>query len=126
MPDLARLIAIMIARRDNPALRGETIRQMLSNAATRHGHGFDVTRGRGDGSYFCFKGGALASSWSLLQLDGDVGFCVVWSGGVPPDRFRWSPMLPTVMQEARRARWSEDLFPQFGMPSLAQRKTRLD
>ena len=74
---------------------------------------------RGDGSYLAFKGGALASSWSLLQIDGDVGFCVVWSGGVPPDRFRWSPMLPTVMSEARRARWSEDLFPQFGMPSLA-------
>jgi CubicO group peptidase (beta-lactamase class C family) len=119
MPDLARLIAIMIGRRDNPALRGDTIRQMMANAALRHGHGFDVTQDRGGGSYLCFKGGALASSWSLLQLDGDFGFCVVWSGGVPPDRFRWSPMLPTVMREARRARWSDDLFPQFGMPSLA-------
>ena len=119
MPDLARLIAIMISRRDNPALRGDTIQQMLSNAATRHGHGFDVARDRGDGSHFCFKGGALASSWSLLQLDGDFGFCVVWSGGVPPDHFRWSPTLPTVMREARRARWGEDLFPHFGMLSLA-------
>ncbi|HEY1545514.1 MAG TPA: serine hydrolase domain-containing protein [Xanthobacteraceae bacterium] len=118
MPDLARLIAIMLERRDNPALRGDTIRQMLANAAKCHGHGFDVAQDRGNGSYLCFKGGALASSWSLLTLDGDFGFCVVWSGGVPPDGFRWSPLLPTVMREARRARWSEDLFPQFGMPSL--------
>jgi len=119
MPDLARLIAIMIGRRDNPALRGDTIRQMMANAATRHGHGFDVAQDRGGASYLAFKGGALASSWSLLTLDGDFGVCVVWSGGVPPDRFRWSPMLPTVMREARRARWGEDLFPQFGMPPLA-------
>jgi CubicO group peptidase (beta-lactamase class C family) len=119
MPDLARLIAIMISQRDSPALRGDTIRQMLSNAVSRHGHGFDVAQTRGDGAYLAFKGGALASSWSLLQLDGEFGFCVVWSGGIPPDRFRWSPMLPSVMHEARRARLSEDLFPHFGMPSLA-------
>jgi CubicO group peptidase (beta-lactamase class C family) len=119
MPDLARLVAIMISRRDNPALRGDTIRQMLSNAAIRHGHGFDVAQDGGDGSYLCHKGGALASSSSLLQFDGDFGFCVVWSGGVPPDQFHWFPTLPTVMREARRAQWTDDLFPQFGMPSLA-------
>jgi CubicO group peptidase (beta-lactamase class C family) len=119
MTDLARLIAIMISRRDSPALRGDTVREMLSNAATRHGHGFDAAADRGNGAFKCYKGGSLPSTWSLLQFDGDFGFCVAWSGGVPEKDASWYPNLPTVMRIARREKWGDDLFPEFGMPSLA-------
>lgn len=116
--DLARLVAVMISRRDTPALRGDTIRTMLANAAARKGHGLDGAKDHGDGSFYGYKAGVLSSAWSALQFDGDLGFAVAWSGGVPADDVKWYPNLPPVMNVARHVAWGDDLFPQFGMPSL--------
>lgn len=119
MTDLARLLAILSSRRDTPAIRGQTVTMMLANAAARRGHGFDGAKDKGDGTFVAFKGGSLPSTWGALQFDGDLGFVVAWSGGIPPDKANWFPNLPTVMAAARRAPWGDDLFPQFGMASLS-------
>ena len=122
MPDLARLIAILISGKDSPALHRSTALAMLANAAVRRGHGFDGAQARGEDAYHAFKFGVFSAAWSVLQFDGDLGFCVTWSGGIPNDWAgewtKWSPNLPTVMAHARQTAWGDDLFPQFGMASL--------
>jgi len=119
MTDLARLIAVMIARQDTPALRRDTMRLMLSNAAARRGHGLDAAKDRGNDAFYGYKAGVLSSAWSVMQFDGDIGFAVAWSGGIPENDVNWFPNLPTIMTIARRTAWGDDLFPQFGMPSLS-------
>jgi hypothetical protein len=69
--------------------------------------------------FYGYKAGVLSSAWSVMQFDGDFGFAVAWSGGVPENDVNWFPNLPSVMTIARRAAWGDDLFPQFGMPSLS-------
>lgn len=118
MPDLARVIAILIDTRDNPALRRDTLRQMLANAAQRHGHGLDVAKDLGDDRFYGEKGGALSTSWNVLQMNGEYGFALCWAG-VPDRDVHWYPDFPAVMNAARRIDWgATDLFEQFGMQSL--------
>jgi CubicO group peptidase (beta-lactamase class C family) len=118
MPDVARLIAILINQKDNPALRRDTLRQMLANAAARHGHGFDVAKDLGEDRFYGQKEGALSTSRNVLQMHGEHGFALCWAG-VPDADVRWYPDFPAVMSIARRAKWGEaDLFEQFGMAPL--------
>jgi CubicO group peptidase (beta-lactamase class C family) len=116
--DLARLIAILIDRKDNAAIRRETLTGMLGNAVTRHGHGFDVAKDLGDGRFYGQKGGALSTSWNVLQINGDYGFALCWAGVTDAD-VHWYPDFPALMNIARRADWKDaDLFGAFGMPAL--------
>jgi CubicO group peptidase (beta-lactamase class C family) len=118
MPDVARLIAILIDQRDNPALRRDTLREMLTNAAKRHGHGFDSAKDLGEGRFYGQKGGALSTSRNVLQLRGEFGFALCWAG-VPDADVNWYPDFPALMSIAHRVKWSDaDLFGEFGMKSL--------
>jgi CubicO group peptidase (beta-lactamase class C family) len=123
--DIARLIAIMIDQKDNPALKRATITSMLSDGAAltaagmgRAGYGFDALFNQGGGNFYGQKGGSLASSGNVLELNGQWGFALCW-GGKATAATSWYPDYPTVMNIAKNAAWgSADLFPQFGMPSL--------
>lgn len=116
--DVARLIAILIARKDNAALRRDTLREMLTNAARRRGHGLDAAKDLGEDRFYGQKGGALATSWNVLQLRGELGFALCWAG-VPDADTKWYPDFPALMSIAHRVKWSDaDLFGEFGMASL--------
>lgn len=118
MPDLARLIAILIAEKDNPALRRDTLRQMLTNASTGRGHGFDSAKNLGEDRFYGQKGGALSTSWNVLQMHGEYGFALCWAGVPDPD-VRWYPDFPAVMNIAHRTKWGDaDLFGELGMTPL--------
>jgi CubicO group peptidase (beta-lactamase class C family) len=118
MTDLVRMIAILIDTKDNAALRRDTLRQMLANAAQRHGHGLDVAKDLGNDRFYGQKGGSLSTSWNVLQMNGDYGFALCWAG-VPDPGVRWYPDFPAVMNVARRIDWgTTDLFEQFGMRPL--------
>jgi CubicO group peptidase (beta-lactamase class C family) len=118
MSDVARLIAILIDQKDNAALRRDTVRQMLTNAATGRGHGFDSAKILGEDRFYGQKGGALSTSWNVLQLRGEYGFALCWAGVPDPD-VKWYPDFPAVMNIARRVKWDDvDLFEQFGMKTL--------
>ena len=123
--DIARLIAIMIDQKDNPALKRATITSMLSDGAAltaagmgRAGYGFDALVNQGGGNFYGQKGGSLASSGNVLEFNGQWGFALCW-GGKATAATSWYPDYPTVMNIAKNAAWgTTDLFPQFGMPSL--------
>ncbi len=118
MPDLGRLIAILIDRKDNPALRRDTLREMLTNAATRRGHGLDDAKDLGEDRFYGQKGGALSTSRNVLQLHGEFGFALCWAG-VPDADVRWYPDFPALMNVAHRTKWGDgDLFGEFGMAAL--------
>jgi CubicO group peptidase (beta-lactamase class C family) len=118
LTDLARLIAIMIDKNDNPALRRDTVRQMLTRAAATKGHGLDAARDLGKDRFYGFKGGSLSTSWSVFQFNGEFGFTVSWAGPCDKD-VPWYPNFPAVMNIATKADWgATDLFPEFGMVPL--------
>jgi CubicO group peptidase (beta-lactamase class C family) len=118
MTDVARLIAILIDPKDNPALRRDTLREMLTNAARRHGHGLDVARDLGEDRFYGQKGGALSTSHNVLQLRGELGFALCWAGAPAADT-KWYPDFPALMSIAHRTKWIDaDLFGEFGMTSL--------
>ncbi len=124
--DVARLIAILLDTDDNPALKRSTIVDMMNNAVatgaqtghTRAGHGWDGAVSEGGGKFYAQKGGSLDSNHSVIQIDGDWGFTMLWAGEAGAAT-GWYPDYPDVMNIARAASWgAEDLFPTFGMPSL--------
>ena len=118
MTDVARLIAIMIDQKDNTALKRDTLRQMLTNAAAGHGHGFDRAKDLGGDRFYGQKGGALSTSWNVLQMNGEYGFALCWAGVTEPD-VHWYPDFPALMSAAHRVNWGDaDLFDQFGMAAL--------
>jgi CubicO group peptidase (beta-lactamase class C family) len=126
--DLARLIAILISQNDNPAMTRKTLVSMLNAGAKmnadgygRAGFGFDGVNALSNNQFYAQKGGSLGSSASCLQFDGDWGFTMLWGNGEPgtlPNQ-PWYPNFPGVMSIAQSTDWgTNDLFPQFGMPSL--------
>jgi CubicO group peptidase (beta-lactamase class C family) len=123
--DIARLIAILISTKDNPAMKRSTLTSMLSDGATmsaagmgRAGYGFDYVSKQAGDSFYGQKGGSLASSGNVLELNGQWGFTMSW-GGKAYAATSWYPDYPSVMNIAKSTDWgSTDLFPQFGMPSL--------
>jgi hypothetical protein len=85
--DLARLIAILISQKNNPAMKRATINTMMSNAVSaqamfgnRAGHGWDGVRDLGGEKYYGQKGGSLDTSGNVLQFNGDWGFAMCWAG----------------------------------------------
>ena len=128
--DLARLIAILQSPDDNPAMKRSTIEMMMNNAVStlgqwkgktndlRAGHGWDGAAALGNHQFYGQKGGSLNTTGNVLQFNGDWGFAMCW-GGKPGAAAGWYPNYPDVMNIARNALAdAEDLFPQFGMPSL--------
>jgi CubicO group peptidase (beta-lactamase class C family) len=124
-PDLARLIAILLAPINSPAMKRTTIQQMLDNAVAsqaawngRAGHGFDSVGNQGNGKYYGQKGGSLGTSHNVLEINGDWAFAMCW-GGSSTAAANWYPDYPAVMNIAKGVAWGPaDLFPSFGMPSL--------
>nr|HEX4313118.1 serine hydrolase domain-containing protein [Kofleriaceae bacterium] len=125
--DLARLAAIVIAGEDTGALRYATIASMMQAgiAATaahsdqaRPGYGWDaISYDAAAQQFYAQKGGDLDTDHSCIQLDHDWGFVMLWSAS-PFAATGWYPNYPDVMNLAKAATWSSDLFPQFGMASL--------
>ena len=119
------MIAILISQTNNPSLKRATITGMLSAGAGlsaagmgRAGYGFDYLADLGGGQFYGQKGGSLASSGNVLELNGEWGFAMQWAGKANAAT-SWYPDYPAVMNIAKAAAWGpQDLFPQFGMPSL--------
>jgi hypothetical protein len=122
--DVARLIAMVLSPNDTPAMARTTIVEMMNNAVAcqakykqRAGHGWDSCVAPGAGLYHAQKGGSEDTNHSVVQVDGDWGFVVVWAGSAYTASGRY-PDYPAVMDIATTVNWTEDLFPAFGMPSL--------
>ncbi len=126
--DLARLIAILISQQDNPAMTRATLVSMLNAGAQMNANGYGIAGFGFDGvntlpnkQFYAQKGGLLGSSSSCVQFNGEWGFTMLWGSGEPgslPNQ-PWYPDFPGVMSIAQSTNWgTNDLFPQFGMPSL--------
>ena len=127
--DLGRIIAVLLSDNDTPALSRTTVTQMMDNAIAnrqnwqgntldlRAGHGWDAANTRTGGRYYAQKGGSLATSGNVLQIDGEWGFAMCW-GGRATAAGGWYPNYPAVMDVAKAIPWSRDLFPELGMAPL--------
>ena len=72
----------------------------------------------GSQRFYAQKGGDLATTANVLQINGDWGFAMCW-GGKASAAAKWYPDYPDVMNIAKTALLNaSDLFPMFGMPSL--------
>lgn len=124
--DLGRIIALLLSDADQPGLSRATIDQMMNNAESfqatwtgaakgglRAGHGWDRAERRSGGHYYAQKGGSLATSGNVLQIDGEWGFSMCWGGRASASAFY--PDFPAVMDIAKRTTWTRDLFPDFGI-----------
>jgi CubicO group peptidase (beta-lactamase class C family) len=128
--DLGRLIAVLLSKDDNPAMKRSTIDAMMSSAVNtgaawsgkvegaRAGHGWDGAAMLGNERFYAQKGGDLATTANVLQINGDWGFAMCW-GGKASAAAKWYPDYPDVMNIAKAELLNaSDLFPMFGMPSL--------
>jgi len=130
--DVARLVATLIAPHDTPALKRSTLISMFDKALAnqskwsghtddlRAGFGLDAARHLGGSHYYGQKGGSGVGWGDWIQFSGDWGL-VVCLGGVGGSGWGNNayPDFPSVMNIARAVNWGpNDLFPQFGMPSL--------
>ena len=128
--DLGRLIAMLLSTDDTPAMKRSTVEQMMNNAVStvqtwmrkttdlRAGHGWDGAGAQPNDRYYGQKGGSLDTSGNVLQISGDWGFAMCW-GGKATAASGWYPDYPEVMNVAKSALANaQDLFPQYGMPSL--------
>jgi hypothetical protein len=91
------------------------------NGFGRSGYGLDLMYNLGGGQFRGGKGGLLDTASSAVYFDGDWGYVMVWGSGIPgqPANEAWTWQFPAVMNVAQNTKWgAEDLFPQFGMPSL--------
>ena len=124
--DMARLLAMLDVRTNNPVLTPATIGSLFSNAAQHGGHGFDtaVVLNAAAGSFYGMKGGDLpeSSQNGVRYQTGDFSMVICWNrsdiaeGG--SDGW-WYPDYPALLTIARAQSWqATDLFPGFGMPSL--------
>jgi CubicO group peptidase (beta-lactamase class C family) len=128
--DVARLVAILTSQDDSPALKRSTIVTMFEKGAAifdpkkgrRSGFGFDAITDEGNGQFFALKGGALTDAHSVIEIGGDWGSVSLFAaadapnaGSLPPsgflDLYAPEPDRDSLMDV-------DDLFPQYGMPSL--------
>jgi CubicO group peptidase (beta-lactamase class C family) len=128
--DIARLIAIMISQKENPAISRLTLVLMLLaaaklNASGLAGYGFDHVLDLGGGQFYGQKGGLIGSSSTVAQFNGDWGYTMLWANNGPAvvtnyPNLEYYPDFPAIMHDiVPTVNWgSADLFPQFGMPSL--------
>lgn len=127
--EVARLLAMLDVRTNNPVLTPATIASLFSNAASGGGHGFDTARvdNASAGQYYGMKGGSLPeSSQNCVRYHtNDLSMVVCWNRhditeGTPPSDSWWYPDFPSVIGVAAAQSWgTSDLFPTFGMPSFA-------
>jgi CubicO group peptidase (beta-lactamase class C family) len=128
MTDLARLVAVFLDEKDTPALKRATLTGMLNRAAAlqaagndRAGYGLDAVAAQNPGFYYGQKGGEIINAASVLQFNGEWGFvlCFGSPAQVPNQTPVWYPDFAPMMEIATTTSWSSnDLFPDFGMPSL--------
>ncbi|MEJ2853712.1 MULTISPECIES: serine hydrolase [unclassified Saccharothrix] len=128
--DLARLVAVLVRQADSPGIKRSTVSMMLGNAVQtattwqgkttdlRAGHGWDAAAAQPNSRFYGQKGGLLSTSGNVLQINGDWGLVMCW-GGIPTAAAGWYPDYPDVMTAAQNSLANaDDLFPQFGMPSM--------
>jgi CubicO group peptidase (beta-lactamase class C family) len=126
--DVARLLAMLDIRTNNPVLTPAAIANLFTLAQASGGHGFDMGQviDAANGVYYAQKGGSLPeSSQNVVRYStNDFSMVLCWnrsditegSGG---DGW-WYPDYPALLTVARAQSWgNQDLFPSFGMPSLA-------
>lgn len=126
--DVARLVAILIDQHDSPVLKRETIVSKfkrgaaLSKEGHRSGYGFDSIIDENNGQFFALKGGALTDAHSAIVIDGDWGSVSLFAAADAPNNGNSSMggFLGVYAPEPDRDFLMnvDDLFPQFGMPSL--------
>ena len=124
--DVARLVAILISRHDSSVLKRETIIGMfekgaaLSHAGQLSGYGFDTIVDQGDGKFFAIKGGALSDAHSVIDIDGDWGSVSLFAAADAPNAGNSSlgGFLSVYAPHRDSLMKVDDLFPQYGMPSL--------
>jgi CubicO group peptidase (beta-lactamase class C family) len=130
--DLARLVAILIDQKDNPAMTRATITSMLNNAVAtvtkwsgvtgvspRAGYGFDWVTANNDGSFYGQKGGLIADAASVVQFNDQWGFALIFDSTAQTSQgASWYPDFTAGMTIAKTATWTQDLFPTYGMPAL--------
>jgi CubicO group peptidase (beta-lactamase class C family) len=126
--DVARLLAMLDVRSNNPVLNDTTIASMFANAAAGGGHGFDTARvdNASTGAYYGMKGGDIPESNQncVRYQTGDLSMALCWNRhdigeGTPPRDAWWYPDFPALLDVARAQSWgTTDLFPNFGMISF--------
>jgi len=126
--DVARLLAMLDVRFNNPVLGAAAIANLFSLAQIS-GHGFNSARvlNASAGLYYGEKGGLIGESNQncVRYKTGDISMVVCWnrSGlgeGSPLSDGWWYPEFPAVLGAARANAWgTSDLFPVFGMRSFA-------
>ncbi len=140
--DVARLLAALSLKENNPMLDDATITKMLSNAAADSAdpqliydskgkgkawgfHGFDhvATIDARSGVYSGYKGGDLPSSQNGIYFEqGGISYVICWNGPVPHTELPFYPKFSRVLEAAKKYNWGNtDLFPQYGMPSFSSR-----
>jgi hypothetical protein len=128
MSDLARLVAVFLDPKDTPALKRATLTGMLNRAAAlqaagnnRAGYGLDAVATQNPGFCYGQKGGLIINAAGVLQFSGEWGFvlCFGSPAQVPNQEPVWYPDFTPMMEIATTTSWSSnDLFPDFGIPSL--------
>jgi CubicO group peptidase (beta-lactamase class C family) len=137
--DVARVLAALSLRENNPMLDDAGITGMLANAAaassdrelTRDSngkakawgfHGFDAvtTMDVANGLYRGHKGGDLSTSQNAIYFErGGISYVICWNGKVPHPELPFYPRFQKVLDVAREHDWGNtDLFPEYGMPSF--------
>ena len=129
--DLARVVAALSLRDNNPMLAATTLDAMFNNAVSatatlkgsdRHGyHGFDWANAVDTKNhvYHGAKGGWLSGNQSgVIITTGGLSYIIAINGNTQNDvPFDWYPEVKTI---AEATNWGNtDLFPQFGMPAFA-------
>ena len=123
--DMARLLAIVLSQDDNPAMKRQTIINMLKDGAAisalhdnrRSGYGFDSISDLHNSTFFAQKGGSIADAHSVIEINGDWGIVACWGGD--PVTAPWYPhYLETFSPDKDALQNGKDLFPNYGMPSL--------
>jgi len=126
--DVARLLAMLNVRTNNPVLVAPAIANLFSLAGAGGGHGFDTgyVKDASAGVYYGMKGGDIPESNQnciRYQTD-DLSMVICWNRsdlgeGSPLSDAWWYPEFPAVLTAARAQSWGPlDLFPQYGMPSF--------
>ncbi|MBV9363322.1 MAG: serine hydrolase [Solirubrobacterales bacterium] len=129
--DMARILAAFsLMAADNPMLAPAEITAMMTAATATftntsgqvsgmRAHGWDAAAAEPNGGWYGQKGGLIFDAQSCLHLStDDISMSVVW--GHWPTGGDWYPDFPEVINTAKTQNWgSTDLFPTFGMPSLA-------
>ena len=125
--DVARLLAMLDVRLNNPVLQEPAITNLFTVAAAGGGHGFDtaIVLDATAKTYYGMKGGDIPESNQncVRYRTGDISMVVCWNRsditeGMAKDGW-WYPDFPAVLDAARVHAWGTgDLFPNYGMASF--------